>query len=140
MTSEGRIVMKEKIEKTEAEWRMQLTEPQYHLTRDAGTEAPFTGQYHDTKTTGMYRCVCCGQDLFSSKAKYESGTGWPSFWEPVDQSNIAVGTDQSHGMVRTEARCSRCDAHLGHVFEDGPQPTGLRYCINSESRDLVTRE
>jgi len=132
--------MKEKIEKTEAEWRVQLTQQQYLVTRDAATEAPFTGQYHDTKTTGMYRCVCCGQDLFSSKAKYDSGTGWPSFWEPVDQSNVAFGTDQGHGMVRTEVRCSRCDAHLGHVFEDGPQPTGLRYCINSASLHLVTRE
>ncbi len=134
------MVMKENIEKTEAEWRVQLTERQYHVTRDAGTEAPFAGQYHDTKTEGTYRCVCCGQDLFSSKAKYDSGTGWPSFWEPVDQSSTALMADQSQGMVRTEVRCGRCDAHLGHLFEDGPQPTGMRYCINSASLDLDKRE
>ncbi len=132
--------MIEKIEKTEAEWREQLTDQQYHVTREAATEAPFAGQYHDTKAVGVYRCVCCGQDLFSSKAKYDSGTGWPSFWEPVDQSSAALRTDQSQGMVRTEVRCSRCDAHLGHLFEDGPQPTGMRYCLNSASLDLDKQE
>ncbi len=132
--------MQEKIEKTEVEWREQLTDQQYRVARDAGTEAPFTGQYHDTKAVGVYRCVCCGQDLFSSKAKYDSGTGWPSFWEPVDQSSTTLRTDQSQGVVRAEVRCSRCDAHLGHMFEDGPQPTGMRYCLNSASLDLDKQE
>ncbi len=132
--------MKEKIERADAEWRVQLTEQQYHVTREAGTEAPFVGQYHNTKTMGTYRSECCGQDLFSSKAKYDSGTGWPSFWELVDEGNVVFRTDQSDGMVRTEVRRSRCDAHLGHLFEDGPQPTGMRYCINSASLNLATQE
>ena len=126
--------MIEKIEKTEAEWRVQLTEQQYHVTREAGTEAPFAGQYHDTKTTGIYRCVCCGQDLFSSKAKYDSGTGWPSFFAPFDPAHVREIRDTSHGMVRTEVRCANCGSHLGHVFPDGfGTPTGDRYCMNSLS-------
>jgi len=126
----------DKIEKTEAEWREQLSSDQYQVTREHGTERAFTGEYCDTKDVGSYKCVCCGEELFRSETKYDSGSGWPSFYEPVEGEKIKEITDDSMGMRRTEVRCERCDAHLGHVFPDGPQPTGQRYCINSLSLDL----
>ena len=128
--------MSDKIVKDNAEWRASLDSEQYHVTREHGTERPFTGRYWNTKEAGTYTCVCCGQPLFASTTKYESGTGWPSFWAPIDDEAVATREDRSHGMIRTEALCARCDAHLGHVFPDGPKPTGLRYCLNSAALDL----
>jgi peptide-methionine (R)-S-oxide reductase len=125
-----------KVEKTDAEWREELTPEQYEVLRRQGTERPFTGKYWNVKEDGMYHCAGCGTALFSSDTKFESGTGWPSFFEPAVAENVEAVTDSSHGMVRTEVRCANCGGHLGHVFPDGPNPTGLRYCLNSCALDL----
>ena len=132
--------MPKKVTKPDSEWRKQLTPEQYAVCRQKGTEAPFTGKYHDFKGSGVFRCACCGNELFDSETKFESGTGWPSFWQPITPDAVATEQDDNHGMRRMEVVCSACEAHLGHVFPDGPRPTGLRYCINSVALNLEKRE
>jgi peptide-methionine (R)-S-oxide reductase len=136
--SEG-IVRVAKIEKTDAEWRAQLSAPAYRVTRQAGTEMAFSGEYDRNHASGLYRCICCDTALYDSKTKFESGTGWPSFWQPIAAMNIVKISDRSLGMQREAISCRRCDAHLGHVFDDGPRPTGLRYCMNSVALHFVAR-
>ena len=132
--------MNDKVRKSKEEWKEQLSPEQFEICINKGTEPPFSGKYCDSKTKGTYKCVCCGESLFDSNTKFDSGSGWPSFWDPVSEDKIEYVTDNSFGMVRTEVNCNKCGAHLGHVFDDGPKPTNLRYCINSISLNLQKEE
>jgi peptide-methionine (R)-S-oxide reductase len=138
--AEKGFIMTDKITKTDAEWKAQLTREQFEVTRKKGTERAFTGEYWNNHEKGIYRCVCCGTDLFTSDTKFESGTGWPSFYQPVAKENVETESDMTYGMQRVEVKCRKCGAHLGHVFDDGPKPTGLRYCMNSASLKFTKSE
>ena len=140
MTDQTNFPTTNKLPLTDDEWRRKLTPEQFQVARQGGTERAFTGKYHDTKAPGIYNCICCETPLFESDTKYDSGSGWPSFFKPISDDAVITETDRSFGMVRTEVKCATCDAHLGHVFPDGPQPTGLRYCMNSASLDLDATE